>query len=170
MGMTLYLQTASDATIRRLLADPKPIADVIFNESGESGGDASGEGAILDLDKSWHAIHYLLSGSVWEGDGPEAFLLAGGEEVGDVDVGCGPARALRSNEIFQVAATLEGISTEKLAARFNAADLESAEIYPQYWVRNCAEGFVYISHYYESLRRFVAIASQGNLGMLVWIA
>jgi hypothetical protein len=152
-----------------LLADPDSIINVIHGEPIENGGDMNGEGVILDLDKSWHAIHYLLSGSVWEGDGPEAFLLAGGEEVGDVDVGYVPARAIGSNEIHQVSAILESIPTEKLAARFNAADLEAAEIYPQYWVRDGAEGFVYISHYYESSRRLVAAASRNKMGMQVAI-
>jgi len=31
------------------------------------------EGTRCDLEKSWHGIHYLLTGSAWEGDPPLRF-------------------------------------------------------------------------------------------------
>ncbi len=31
----------------------------------------------IEIDKSWHVIHYLLCGSVWEGDQPGSYLLTG---------------------------------------------------------------------------------------------
>jgi hypothetical protein len=29
---------------------------------------SEGEGDVVDLDKTWHGIHYLLTGTAWEGD------------------------------------------------------------------------------------------------------
>lgn len=47
----------------------------------------------IDLDKTWHALHYLFTGTAWAGDFPACFLVSSGEPVGDVDVGYGPARS-----------------------------------------------------------------------------
>jgi hypothetical protein len=43
--------------------------------------------ADLDVDKAWHGIHYLLTGTAWEGDPPLDFIVKGGSQVGDVDDG-----------------------------------------------------------------------------------
>src|SRR5215203_4027303 len=53
----------------------------------------------IDLDKSWHGIHYLLTKTAWAGEPPLSFLVLGGAEVGDIDVGYGTARAFRSDEV-----------------------------------------------------------------------
>ena len=44
-----------------------------------------------DFEKSWHGIHYLLTGTAWEGDPPLNFLLAGGREL-DIELGTAPPR------------------------------------------------------------------------------
>jgi len=49
----------------------------------------------LDLDKAWGGLHFLLTGTAWEGEPPHSFLLDG-DTVGDIDVGYGPARVHRS--------------------------------------------------------------------------
>lgn len=36
----------------------------------------------MDLDKAWHVLHFLFTGSDWSGDFPEGFLVACGEPVG----------------------------------------------------------------------------------------
>src|SRR5687767_14577361 len=65
---------------------PKPGA------SAESFALGAGEGLVTDLDKAWHGIHYLLTGTAAEGGKPLDFLVSGGREVGNVDIGYGPAR------------------------------------------------------------------------------
>lgn len=113
MGMILSLVTVRDSTIQRLLADPplvwKLVApddpDAYENELAASGRAASelelleGEGWQIDLDKSGHGIHYLLTGSDGEGDPPLNLLVSGGKTIGDIEVGYGPARALTSQQV-----------------------------------------------------------------------
>src|SRR5438270_9992408 len=43
----------------------------------------------FDVDKAWHGIHFLLTDSDWEGEGPLAFILHGGREINE-DLGYGP--------------------------------------------------------------------------------
>lgn len=46
------------------------------------------------MDKAWHGIHYLLTGTAWEGDPPLNFLVTGGREVGTEEIGIGPDEGL----------------------------------------------------------------------------
>src|SRR4051812_22134863 len=94
---------ATDAEIARLLANPEEIGEFVYGSSGH----INAEG--IDIEKSWHGIHYLLTGTRDEGDGPLNFILAGGQEVGDVDVGYGPARAFTSEQVRGIAGALEPI-------------------------------------------------------------
>ena len=76
----------------------------------------------VDLDKSWHGLHFLLTGSAWDGAPPLNFLVAGGTEVGDIDVGYGPARAFRAAEVAQIDQALGVLSADELKRRFNPAE------------------------------------------------
>src|SRR5687767_12235877 len=78
-----------------------------------------GEGERTDLDKAWHGLHYLLTRTAWEGDAPLNFLVAGGREVGDIDVGYGPARVLSAAEVRAAADALARLTDEELRSRFN---------------------------------------------------
>jgi len=161
MSMIMNLRTASDARLKELLSKPESIRELLASKDDPRSD-------CMDLDKTWHAIHYLLCGSAWEGDWPEAFLLTGGEPIGDVDVGYGPARGLTAEETSEVAAALESVPVKVLAARYDGAKLDAAEIYPEIWARDGEEGLDYITEYYETLRYFVAAAAKRKLGMLIY--
>src|SRR5512137_2747770 len=104
MSMISILVFASDEEIRQLLAQPESIYEFIEEERTST-----------DLDKAWHGIHWLLTGSTDGGDEPFCFLMFGGEPVGDVDVGYGPARALTSQQVAAWSSALSGISRDELA-------------------------------------------------------
>ena len=38
-----------------------------------------------DLQGVWHGLHFLFTGTAWEGDEPACYLVQGGEDVGDDD-------------------------------------------------------------------------------------
>src|SRR5262245_9012884 len=60
------------------------------------------EDRVLDIDKTWAAIHFLLTGETPYADEPRTPLgdaVFGGNWLGDVDVGCGPARYLTPAEV-----------------------------------------------------------------------
>ena len=101
---------STDDEIRSLLANPDQIAAVLYPED-ESGTDATAE---FDVDKAWHAIHFLLCGQPWESKPPLNFIVSGGTPVGDVDVGYGPARVFSSSELSEIVGALESISAAEL--------------------------------------------------------
>jgi hypothetical protein len=202
MSMCLALCTLSDQNIRKVLADPPLIWKVLSPDDPEpyenarkeraGGGFLSrlfgrnsapvppaaeleltdGEGADTDLDKSWHGIHYMLTQTAWEGAEPLSFLLTGGDPVGNIDVGYGPARALAAEQVQAFHAALQPIDEAFLKRRFNPAEMMKLKIYPEIWDRDPAEddSFGYCAEYFGSLKSFVADAAKRRLGLLVYIS
>src|SRR5690348_5219860 len=85
----------------------------------------------VSLEKAWHGLHYLLTGEVCGGHDPLAFLVAGGEQLGD-DEESG-LRWFAPEETAQIHKALSNVSDEKLWSRFDADEMENQQIYPGIW-------------------------------------
>jgi len=164
MGMRTMFRRLSDADLARLRAEPELVADYLERDQPAGFGPV----ADLDIDKAWHAIHFLLTGTAWQGDPPLNFIVTGGVELGD-DLGYGPARALTSGEVRSLAAALETIPPARLLQRFDPAALTAAEIYPQIWDRSPEEDDTrgYVAEAYDQLWSFVLAAAVESEAMLV---
>ena len=198
MSMILGLTSLGDANIERLLADPPLVWKVIapdddayesaraaaarpsllgrlFGRPQAAEADAEpfvladGEGETADLDKAWHGIHYLLTGTAWEGTGPLAFLVAGGRGVGDIDVGYGPARVLTSAETRSAHEALAGLRDEELRARFDAADMTRKKVYPEMW-NDDDNALDYLMDNVGTLREFLAQAVAQQRGLVLYLS
>ncbi len=130
-----------------------------------------GEGELGNLDKAWHGIHYLLTGTAWEGDPPLNFLVTGGREVGDEEVGYGPARTFMPGEAREIASALAGLSDEQLRARFKPEEMMRLEIYPEIWDRDPEEDDTlgYLMAYVGQLRAILASVVARGHGLLMTI-
>ena len=82
----------------------------------------------LSLDKSWHSLHYLLTGSALETNSTLGKTILGGKEIGP-DIGYGLARYLEPLEVKEVAKALTKISKDDLARRFDLKAMVAAKIY-----------------------------------------
>lgn len=199
MGMCLFLQTLRDDTIRKVLADPPLIwlaiapdePEIYAAARKEQGGGifrrllgkdpaakqreglnlCEDETATTDLEKAWHGIHYLLTSSAEEGNAPLDFLVVGGQSVGDIEVGYGPARVFTSGEVRAIHAALASIDEAALRARFTPAHMMELEIYPAIWDRDPAEDDTlgYCVEYFVPLKAFVAHAADKGLGLVITI-
>lgn len=92
-------------------------------------------GPAGDLDKAWHGIHYLLTGTAWEGDPPLNFLLVGGRDVEDFE----SAHTFTAAETRNIAAALARVDEAELRRRFAPAEMMRLEIYPEIWDRDPAD-------------------------------
>ncbi len=193
MGMCMGLCAVGDADIATLLHDPPLVWKVLAPDEPELYRAARGapgswfarlfgfgarvtvDSAIgpaeseTDLDKSWHGIHYLLTGTAWEGEAPLNFLVQGGVPIGDVDVGYGPARAIMSDDVQRIHAALSAISEGDLRARFNPGEMVRLDIYPAIWDDEPGEdgAIDYCASYFASLKAFIADAADRRLGILI---
>ena len=155
--------------LEALLRDPSSLQSFLYPEEDEEYENVRDDERHLDIDKAWHGIHYLITGDPWEGEPPLANAVLGGTELSDEDVGYGPARYLTQEEVRDVAAALEDISPDELRTRFDPAELERANIYPNIWQRDGEEALEYVLEYYGEVRRFFCAASEMGDGMLLYL-
>ena len=125
-----------------------------------------------DLDKAWHALHFLLTGTAWGGDAPLNFLLLGGREVGTIDVGYGPARAIDSRDVARIAAVLAALEETELRNRYRPREMMRLEIYPEIWDREPADldAFAYVMEHVGVLRCALREAVEAGLGLVVFMS
>ena len=121
----------------------------------------------VSLEKAWHGLHYLLIGDVWEGHGPLAFLLAGGEQLGDDEEL--PVRSFTPEETGQIHQALSGVSDDELWSRFDADEMQRHAVYPGIWDEPEDDLKEEYLTYFHELKQVVAGAAQGGQGLLVTI-
>jgi hypothetical protein len=149
-GRQLTAEQVADLT-----ADPSLTAGLLDREDD-----------VLDLDKAWHGIHFLLTGSAWETFPGAGEAVLGGDPIGD-DLGYGPARLLPAERVQLVAAALRDVTADDLRARFDPAALLAEAIYPQVWDD---EDFAnYLLPYFLSLQAFYVAAAEEKQAVLLAI-
>ncbi|MDX2269966.1 MAG: YfbM family protein [Bryobacter sp.] len=133
---------------------------------GGQGGAAAG--TVLDLHKSWQALHWLLCESPWEGPEPLRSAILGGEEKGE-DLGYGPARLVDPGKVGEVAKALALLSAAQILQRYDGRKMEAAEVYPggfaddEDWQEELQEEF-------ERLKVFYAEAAKRGEGVVSWLS
>jgi hypothetical protein len=155
-----------EAELKRVLGgDPAQLPDFLFSDRFDDSE------LRLDIDKTWHIIHFLLNGDPWQGDGALGALVLGGTEIGDgEEMGYGPARYLLPDEVAEVAAALAPIPAATLLSRFDAAAVARAKIYPEDSWSGGEEDQDYIAENFEALKRFFAAAAQAKHAMILWLS
>ena len=160
MGMICSIYAVSDDDRLRFDGNSDELLD--FMEEAED---------TIDLDMAWHAIHFLLTGSVWEGEPPLNFVVTGGSPIAGSDTGYGEVRFFGSGEVKAVSEALDGIFLEVLLHRYDAKRFSSAEIYPSIWDRISEEeeNKEYIGENYEQLRSYIGSLAKRGSAMMVSI-
>jgi hypothetical protein len=106
----------------------------------------------LSLDKAWHGLHFILTGSHLEVEGRLGQAILGGAEVGEDFAGYGPARALDAGLVAAVSGALDAPGLEDEAAgRYDPGRMNELEIYPFGWD---AAGREWLLSALADLRRF----------------
>jgi hypothetical protein len=127
----------------------------------------------LDLDKSWHVLHYVFTGGVGGEPLPAGALLAG-DEVGP-DVGYGPARLLGQAAVRQFSDFLGAANLEYLQDRVDVVRMSQLGIYgtpvgPGPSVDYERELREWVASMFPPLKSYVAKMAQLGDGLLVWLS
>jgi len=113
----------------------------------------------IDIEKAWHGLHFLLTGTADEGEEPACFLLRGGEDLDDE----GLVRALRPGQVRRFSAHLSAIEAGDLARRYDPERMTGLGIYPDViWKRTVEQGqspLEWLVACFEDVRRFVGNAA-----------
>ncbi|MEW5787421.1 MAG: YfbM family protein [Pseudomonadota bacterium] len=164
MGMVACYVAVSPQMLDMLISGEESIEEYLYPDDGDSEPSNS-----IDLDKSWHGIHYLLNGTSEGGERPLSMAVIGGVEFGP-EVGYGPARYLTVAETADVAKALDGISISTLRARFDPSDMLDKDIYPSpMWERDGQEALAYALEYFHKLSAFYREAAARGDAAIQWI-
>lgn len=158
MGMTGMFMGASDTEIDALHQNPPEIHAFLASKRGSD--------LCVDVDKTWQAIHFLLTGEPHGGPLPLGFVF-GGEAVGEENISYGPAQSIRSGQVSEIAAALLPLPPEVLLERYDHDICAAEEIY------GCSGDefgvMAYIGPHYRDLRQLIFTLSERNLGLLHYI-
>ena len=148
------------------LGEERKIRSEVFKKlMGESplqdGPDEEG----LRLEKSWHVLHYLLTGATEAAPPPFGNAIMGGEEIGE-ERDYGRVRFLNPPQVREVAAALASISKEDLVRRGDLQGMAVAKVI--YACRDESEVELAL-HYFEQVSRYyIDAAARGN-AMLLYV-
>jgi hypothetical protein len=166
MSMIGNLKRISPKLLNDLLQGEIDIEDVLYGEADEDHS--------LYLDKSWHAIHYLLNGAAWEGEEPLVHTVLGGTPIGEPDEEeedeeYNPPRYLKPEQVKQIRDALAGISEEELLNRYNPEHMTELDIYPAIdWDGEGEQE--YVMDYYRELVAYYKEAADNNEAMLLYMS
>jgi hypothetical protein len=171
MSINGNFRRVSPDQLSALLASPEQVAEVLYgSEEEEDSDDASPDDSLLPMEKNWHALHFLLTGTSWGGTAPLHFIAAGGKPVGDEDVGYGPARAFTPQQVKEISRALEDVGREDLRRRFNARKMDELDIYPKDWMESADEDALdFLLGDFDALKRFLRESAEQGLGLLVYL-
>lgn len=142
-----------------LANDPAAVADFLdeaVDDQDELGAD------FLDVDKSWHGIHFLLTGAVTGGEAPLASVVMAPTEIGE-----GRARLLAPDDVIEVSKALAPFNADKLKRKCDWAVMNEREIYPQNWE---AGDEAYIAENFAALKKFYDAAARKRMAVVQWIS
>ena len=151
MGMTWSATAMDPARAAALLEQSRQIEEALYERDDQAAQDAY-------LDKAWHAIHFVLTGSAWTGEAPWAWAILGGTPVNEDDDASW--RHLPAEQVREIAQALAALPPAEFARRFDAQALADAQIYPDViWLRDGEDAKQYVLDYYAQLSGFYAEAA-----------
>ena len=142
-----------------LYENPESISEILYETHQDD---------VVDLDKSWQVIHFMLTGFPYEGMPPLCHAIFGQEPIGEEDVGYGPALGTSSKVVSAISDALSKISEDEFCKMFNPESIAKADIYPQIWSE---DGILeeYIVPKFRELKSFYAEAAANNHAVITFI-
>jgi Domain of unknown function (DUF1877) len=159
MSMIGNFLAISQSELDALYANPESVPTLLFETKVSE---------IVDLDKAWHGIHFMLTKEQYGGDGPLAQVIMGGVPIGEEDVGYGPARGMSATEVQKVASALNSMSESDFRARYDPTALTAADIYPQIWEEG-ADALNYITDNFLEVKSFYLDAARKGFAVVLFI-
>jgi Domain of unknown function (DUF1877) len=162
-GMLGWLMKLSPITIQEVDPDAVP----------PPGYDQENDRPHCDLEKMWHGLHFLFTGTAWEGEEPACFLLKGGEPVGETEeLGYSVLQTLSAAKTRQFAGFLGSLSRDYLEHGYDPKRMMALEIYPEIWDRGGPEDQTPLENLlaaYDDLQAFIDAAAQAGDGAIVYV-
>ncbi len=159
-----YLMRVSQAELDEFINDSSLLEERI----GDDNVDAD---KLVDIDKSWDGIIYLLTGgSIKTAEHPLLRVLFSGQLIDeDQDLGYGPAHYLTPEQVRLLSVELDAISREDLEQKYNAEEMTVLGVYPSIW-EDDKETFTYLADNFESIKAIYADAADNGEAVITFLS
>ena len=157
MSMVNYLRRATADEVAGLSADPSQLSELVFSEAHED--------RVIDFDRAWHALHFLLTGySGWSEHPLNMLVTDDAHLIGTNEHGFGGYWLIDPAGVRTFADALAEISDDDLASRYDPAAMTAEYIYmSDVFEEEGSEALPYIMQGVPDLRNFArAAADDGN--------
>lgn len=163
MGMVWVARLADDSEVAAVRADPDSAYDFIQPETGWE------TAPIIDLDKEWHALHFLLTQSTGPTDSPLSVIFGNFEEIGE-DNGYGPAFLIPAEAWKAFSEAAAALDDTALRLRYDTQAMVDEQVYiADMYHEEGDDGLKFLTARLNDLREFAAKAAAGGLSAFAMI-
>lgn len=165
MGMVGNFLRVTNEELEEYLNDSSKLDERLDQEYGNE------ESKVVDIDKSWEGILFLLTGQNCENlEHPLSKVLFSGQIIDeDQDLGYGPGNYLRPEQVKKLYSELAILSTVDLKSRYDPAKMDALNIYPTGWIENGDDLFDYLMEYFEVVKEVYSKASANSEAIVTFI-
>ncbi|MFC0204160.1 DUF1877 family protein [Novosphingobium soli] len=149
MGITFSLIRVPADTVAALAGRPRAVAEFVYQDGSFYkapkpgffgrffGAKAEATDPIparhdndeMDLDKSWHIVHYLLTGSTGRSESPLGIIGDDLHPLANLDLGLGKPNVLSPDVVAAFDQAAQSLTDDAVMARFIATEMPTDELY-----------------------------------------
>jgi len=124
---------------------------------------------LVDIDKSWDGIIFLLTGQNFDNSiHPLAKVFFSGQIVDEEqDLGYGPGQYLTPEQVKELNEEISKISIEELSKKYDAKKMTELKVYPNIWENE--DEVNYLTEYFQTIQEVYAEASKNDEAIITFI-
>lgn len=167
MGMVCNLLRVTPSQLEEYIKNSSLLEKRVYPD-----GDYVEDPCLIDLDKSWDGIIYLLTeqSAISENTHPLLKVLFSNVSVDEEqDMGYGPAQYITEREVAELNSILSKITLSDLKQKFNPSKMTEADVYPEIWEEG-EQAFEYIAEYFKNVQEFYAEAARNKEAIITFIS
>ncbi len=187
MGMICYFIAVSEQDMSDIAANPNRLVTITPGGEGKLSAEElellgmteedlawkpAAEPKILDVNKAWDGMNFLLSKAGDDAGFPYTFINAGGIELDatEEEWGYGPPRSFDSAKVHEIARMMQDIDVDALFEQADPEELEKADVYCFRMDEPKEESIGYFTYYLAGLKTFIRDAAAENRALIVYLA
>lgn len=163
MSMIGNLLRVTKTELEEYLKDSSLLENRIYRE------DDVEDPNLVDIDKSWAGIIFLLTGQNFDNSThPLAKVLFSGQIVDqEQDLGYGPGQYLTPDQVKELNEEVSKISIDELSKKYDAKRMTELEVYPNIWEDEDEAN--YLTKYFQTIQEVYAEASKNDEAIITFI-
>ncbi|KAA5543416.1 DUF1877 family protein [Adhaeribacter rhizoryzae] len=156
------LLRVTSSELEEYLQDSSLLENRVYDDEAEDPN-------LVDIDKSWEGILFLLTGQNLENSShPLAKVLFSGQFIDeDQDLGYGPAQYLTPEQVKEVNAEISKITISELSKNYNPNRMSELEIYPNIWDEE--DNLEYLTDYFKTVQEVYSEAAGRNEAVITFL-